>query len=89
MEISDGRDEIKLVVVIAEMRRDADMEEGRIVKELRYGLGSSLKSSSLPSSGSMLGSASSSPGSDISELKDIPSSYAIEGEGGSLSSGSS
>lgn len=90
-DISDGSDETKLVVVMPETRREvaADRADGRDVNELLYGAGSSAKSCSCSSSCSMLWSASSSPGSDCSDMYEAPSSYATEGEGGSWSSGSS
>ena len=83
MEISEGKDETKLVVVTPEMRRDSDLDkiEGRDVNELRYGRGSSMTPSSC--SCSMLGIGSSAPGNECSELKDWSPSYMTDGDGGS------
>jgi hypothetical protein len=83
-EISDGSDEMKLVEVTPEMRRDserAEVLEGRDVYDGTYGSKGVGSSVSYVFSSSMLAIMSS-------EWKDV-SSYASDGEGGARSSVSS
>jgi hypothetical protein len=80
-EISDGSDETQLVVVTPDTRRDCELErmDCREVYEVVYRDGSSGASCSF----SMLGTASSTPGSESSELNDISPSYSSDGDNGS------
>jgi hypothetical protein len=63
IESSDGRAEMMLMFVAADMRRARDV--GRDVKELSYGCGASSMSVSMLAIGSL------AAGKDISEMNDV------------------